>query len=168
MKQIFWIPLTFILHSPAPVTYDLRLITSIPISSGYSVRMYAQTQLKQRLIPNRLYYLEYYTRNHYRCSTDGGGISHQGVLLTDTLVRGPLRLGEGVTGPLDPILLDPQLETDSVVAYGTEKWFKIHHCFQADQAYEFMTSRDALLNRKKSLDSTTIPVVFWSGEVDGL
>ena len=117
----------------------LRLITSIPISTGYSVRMYAQTQLKQRLTPNSIYYLEYYTKNAKECSTDRGGISHQGVLLTDTLVRGPLRLGEGVTGPLEPILLDPQLETDSVVAYGTEKWFKIHHCFQADQAYEYIT-----------------------------
>ncbi len=76
--------------------------------------------------------MEYYVRQTYDSIH---AHSHLGVLFANELVP---EVSFPVSPPFYPILVDPQLEVDSIIhAYG--EWKKISHCYTPDQSYSTLT-----------------------------
>ncbi len=104
-------------------------------SAGFpagEIMEYSQVQLLAPIEKNKNYFLRYYTTPAFLGLPQ---ISHLGVLFSDALVMEPIT----ITLPSPIILLDPQLEVDTLMTGAPGDWNKVTHCFTADSNYNVMT-----------------------------
>lgn len=94
---------------------------------------YSQVQLLSPIEKDKRYFLRYYTTPAFPGSPQ---ISHLGVLLSDNFIVEP---PPDITLPSPVIVLDPQLEVDTLMTGAAGEWNKVTHCFTADSNYTVIT-----------------------------
>ncbi len=103
-----------------------------PENSPWNLRQYSQVQLKEDLKANRQYFLSYYVAPTF---DDDGHFSDYGVHFSNNLIV------EDDLGyyPYSPVLLDPQLEVDTLIIGEPGEWKRVTHCFTPTEDYRVMT-----------------------------
>ncbi|PHI21783.1 hypothetical protein CEQ90_00415 [Lewinellaceae bacterium SD302] len=104
------------------------ILTDIPDDSGGQRREYPQVALIDSIYENRNYYLEYYVRQKNEFDA---AVSHLGVYFSNEIV---LDAVNPQTFDMYPILVEPQLEIDTVV-HARGFWKKLSFCYTPDQNY---------------------------------
>lgn len=95
-------------------------------------REYPQVTLLDSLYAGKNYYLEYYMRLTF---TNQVPASAHGVYFSDTLI---LDATDPQTFPLGPVILEPQLEIDTIFG-SADRWQKAWFCYTPDQNYSVAT-----------------------------
>ncbi len=103
-----------------------------PIALGYVSREYPQVELIQPIVAGKTYFLSYYMSSFL--DSDISSISHHGIYFDNELV-----LSENVFGSnVYPLLLEPQIEIDTMMPLEVGTWRKITHCYVPDSNYNVM------------------------------
>ena len=100
-------------------------------TSGWAAREYLQAKLLQPIEPAKDYYISYYMNLPWE---GDGALSHFGVHFTNEWWEGP----RASYLSRYSILLDPQLEIDTILNLQRGSWTKVEHCFQVDSIFEVM------------------------------
>ncbi len=112
--------------------YLLTVDNASADDGGNQIRNYVQVETLQPLLEGKNYYLEYYVQQTY---SPESAHSHHGILFSNQLV---IDVTFPITPPFYPLLLEPQLEIDTIVeAFGF--WKKISFCYTPDQDYSVLT-----------------------------
>lgn len=118
-----------------------------------NIRHYLQTRLIDTLFPGRDYFISYFLTIPF---PEENALSHYGIHFNNSFVE------EDVTGglPFINILLDPQIEIDTVPYLPYCQWTKFSHCFNVDSICTVMVvgvfaENEEILNTENISNSHT-------------